>query len=216
MLSGGDAAGSFFYVLEDPIRILFADDDPILREFAVVHLSTQAAKVDVAEDGIKALDVLNETDCDILLLDLEMPRLDGFEVLKQLRSSEKYRRLPIIVVTGREDVAAIDRAFAEGASAFTVKPINWRLLSYQIRFVHRSAEAEAELRIARAGARAEVTRAMAAVRRLATEGATFLRQALTRSPELRPAAEAFADAVDHAALVGEAVAEAPAAQSHAA
>jgi DNA-binding response OmpR family regulator len=195
MLSRSDDAGSFFYVLEDPIQILFADDDPILREFAVVHLSTQTARIDVAEDGVVALETLEAKPCDILLLDLEMPRLDGFEVLKRLRASERYKRLPVIVVTGREDVAAIDRAFAAGASSFIVKPINWRLLSYQIRFVHRAAEAEASLLKARARAREDVAEANATMHKVASEGARFLGQALGRAPELRPAAQAFADAL---------------------
>src|SRR5262249_55491825 len=58
---------------------------------------------------------------------------------------EATRRLPVIVITGREDVVAIDRAFEKGASSFIVKPINWRLLNYQIRFVDRAHRAERQL-----------------------------------------------------------------------
>jgi signal transduction histidine kinase len=74
-----------------------------------------------------------------------MPRLDGFQVLDALRADEATKRLPVIVITGREDVVAIDRAFARGASSFIVKPINWRLLNYQIRFVDRAHRAERQL-----------------------------------------------------------------------
>jgi signal transduction histidine kinase len=80
-----------------------------------------------------------------VLLDLEMPRLDGFGVLEALRADPATSRLPVIVITGREDVVAIDRAFAKGASSFIVKPINWRLLNYQIRFVNRAHRAERQL-----------------------------------------------------------------------
>jgi DNA-binding response OmpR family regulator len=203
MSSRSDDAGSFFYVLEDPVRILFADDDPILREFAVVHLSTQTARIDTAEDGAVALECLETNPCDVLLLDLEMPRVDGFEVLKQLRASERFCRLPVIVVTGREDVAAIDRAYAAGASSFIVKPINWRLLSYQIRFIHRNARAEANLLEARSRARADACVARATLRRLASEGLNFLTRALRQSPELRPAAQVYAAALEAASGADE-------------
>ena len=180
--------GSFFYVLQDAALILFVDDDPIMREFAVVHLSTDKAKVMLAGDGVEALDSVATTPPDIVLLDLEMPRLDGFEVLARLRASPKTRELPVIVVTGREDVAAIDRAFEAGATSFLVKPINWRLLSYQIRYVMRAGQGEAVL-----PAEAPETAALrSGVLRLAREGAEFVRRAMEGSPELRHTALSYA------------------------
>ena len=136
----------FFYVLDEEARILFVDDDPILREFAQVNLASAAAEVDVAADGIEALDMLSRRRYDLLLVDLEMPRMDGFELLARLRADPATAHLPIIVETGREDVDAIDRAFRAGATAFVTKPMNWRLLSYQLRFTLRAARAEAALR----------------------------------------------------------------------
>ncbi len=136
----------FFYVLDEEARILFVDDDPILREFAQVNLASAAAEVDVADDGIEALDMLSRRRYDLLLVDLEMPRMDGFELLARLRADPETAHLPVIVETGREDVDAIDRAFRAGATAFVTKPMNWRLLSYQLRFTLRAARAEAALR----------------------------------------------------------------------
>jgi DNA-binding response OmpR family regulator len=136
----------FFYVVEDDVRILFVDDDPILREFAQVNLATPTAKVDVAPDGRAALDVIGMWRYDLLLVDLEMPVMDGYELLERLRSDPATEHLPVIVETGREDVDAIDRAYRAGATAFVTKPLNWRMLSYQIRFVLRAARAEAALR----------------------------------------------------------------------
>ena len=138
----------FFHVLQDELRVLFVDDDPILREFALVHLSTDKAEVRAAGDGDEALALLADWPTDIVLLDLEMPRLDGFEMLRQLGENEHLRDLPVIVVTGREDIAAIDRAYAAGATSFVSKPLNWRLLSYQIRYVRRACEAEQTARAA--------------------------------------------------------------------
>ncbi|RYE64786.1 MAG: response regulator [Oxalobacteraceae bacterium] len=136
----------FFYVLDEPARILFIDDDPILREFARVNLASDQVQIDVAEDGLAALDALERQNYDILLVDLEMPRLDGFGLLSKLRTDARWQHLPVVVESGREDVDAIDRAFQAGATSFVVKPLNWRLLSYQLRFVLRNSRASDALR----------------------------------------------------------------------
>jgi len=143
---GVQSMSGFFYVVDDDVRILFVDDDPILREFAQVNLATATAKVDVASDGQAALDALGVWRYDLLLVDLEMPVLDGYELLERVRADPATAHLPVIVETGREDVDAIDRAYRAGATAFVTKPLNWRLLSYQIRFTLRAARAEAALR----------------------------------------------------------------------
>jgi CheY-like chemotaxis protein len=163
----------FFHVLQDELRVLFVDDDPILREFALVHLTTDKAEVKAVGDGDEALALLADWPADILLLDLEMPRVDGFEVLSRLGEAGRLRELPVIVVTGREDIAAIDRAYAAGATSFVSKPLNWRLLSYQIRYVRRAYEAEQASRTAvRAADRrlADLARHTAQLLALATDG----------------------------------------------
>jgi len=200
-----DDAGPFFYVLSESMRILFVDDDPILREFAAVNLATEHASVETAADGALALAAIEAQAPDLVLLDLEMPTVDGFAVLKALRASPIHQGLPVIVVTGREDVDAVDRAFAAGATSFVVKPLNWRLLSHQLRYVHRMATNERLLSESR---EATATQLM----RLASHGAHFIAQALTRDPSLRPQAVRFAQAAD-AALKRE---ETPAGQAEAA
>jgi CheY-like chemotaxis protein len=148
MPTSSESQQPFFHVLQDELRVLFVDDDPILREFALVHLSTDKAEVKAVGDGDEALALLADWPADIVLLDLEMPRLDGFEVLRRLGEAGRLRDLPVIVVTGREDIAAIDRAYAAGATSFVSKPLNWRLLSYQIRYVRRAYETERASRAA--------------------------------------------------------------------
>lgn len=182
-------AGAFFYVAHSASRILFVDDDPILREFAQVHLTTESAEVETACDGDGALEALARFDPDIVLLDLEMPQMDGFEVLSRMRSQRAYAHTPVIVVTGREDVAAIDRAYEAGATAFVSKPINWRLLNYQIRYVHRSHQEELRLVEAEAQARE-------ALDALSAAGARFLAQALELNPDLRVAGAPYLAALE--------------------
>jgi len=130
---------SGYFVDFDAARILIADDDPILREFACVHLATPSVEVEVAEDGIVALERLRAGGIDLALIDLEMPRMDGFELIRVMRADEQLRHLPVVVVTGREDIVAVDRAYAAGATSFVTKPLNWRVLSHQLAYVLKSA-----------------------------------------------------------------------------
>src|SRR5262245_52336091 len=134
------------FVLDEPTRVLVADDDPILLEFAVVHLSAPTAVIETAPDGATALSMLKGSHFDIALLDIAMPGLDGFAVLEKIRADADLRHMPIIMLTGHEDIASIDRAYGLGASSFTTKPVNWRLLSYHIRYVLRTSRIERELR----------------------------------------------------------------------
>lgn len=191
MASVAQTAETFFHVLDEKIRILFVDDDPILREFAQVNLTSDEAEVRVAQDGDEAWRLLHDEPFDLMLLDLEMPRVDGFEMLQSLRATPRLARLPVVVVTGREDVEAIDRAFIEGATSFVVKPINWRLLSYQIRYVHQANRTETSLIDARAQTRERLATAADALRRLAQSSAHFVSEAVKAEPSLRGAAEAY-------------------------
>ena len=191
--------GEFFYVIDDRLTIIYADDDPILREFAQVHLASETVELLTAADGRELITLLASTRPDIILLDLEMPHMDGFEVLNHLAADEDLCRIPVIVVTGREDVAAIDRAYKAGATSFVVKPMNWRQLSYQIRYVHRTAENEAQLLKHQRRAVRERDSAMAGLNAIAREGSQFLSAALSTAPALRPAAAQFAASL-HSAL----------------
>jgi DNA-binding response OmpR family regulator len=131
------------YVFDEPTRILVVDDDPILREFASVYLSTPDAVVETVADGNSALDRLLKDQFDLVLVDIEMPEVDGFEVVQRVRRHESLRHLPVVMLTGREDIASIDRAYNLGATSFVTKPVNWRELSYQLRYVIRASRMEA-------------------------------------------------------------------------
>jgi DNA-binding response OmpR family regulator len=192
MSSSSSAGSGFFYVLDERMRLLFADDDPILREFAKVHLATESAAVSVAGDGEEAWAQLRAEPFDIVLVDLEMPRLDGFGLVKRMRANPRTADLPVIVCTGREDIAAIDRAFECGATGFVTKPINWRLLSYQVRFVMRSQRTETSLELARAGVGEEQARTGSLARTMLKESAELLAMAMTGSEAMRQAAKRYA------------------------
>jgi len=142
-------SGLWSYVLDQPTRLLIVDDDPILREFASVYLSTPTAIVETAANGEIALQLLRNGQFDIALLDIEMPVLDGFGLLEAIRADPKLRHLPVMMLTWHEDIACIDRAHVLGANAFVTKPVNWRLLSYHIRYVLRACRIEGDLGLER-------------------------------------------------------------------
>jgi DNA-binding response OmpR family regulator len=133
-----DTQQNWWYVFDEQTRILVVDDDPILREFASVYLTTPMSTVALAPDASTALDLLAREQFDIALIDIDMPGMDGFELVECIRGQDKLRNLPIVMVTGREDIVSIDRAYAVGATSFATKPVNWRQLSHQLRYVIRA------------------------------------------------------------------------------
>src|SRR5215470_15466322 len=133
-----DTTQNSWYVFDEPTRILVVDDDPILREFASVYLTTPMSTVALAPDASTALDLLAREQFDIALVDIDMPGMNGFELIECVRGQDKLRNLPIVMVTGREDITSIDRAYAVGATSFVTKPVNWRQLSHQLRYVIRA------------------------------------------------------------------------------
>jgi signal transduction histidine kinase len=142
------------FVKTDFARVLVVDDDPILREFAISHLTSPSMEVCVAEDGLIAMEALRKGDFDVALVDLDMPNLNGFELMEAMGRDPRLMDVPVVVITGRDDMEAIDLAFAAGATSFVVKPINWRLITHQLAYVLRNSRSEAAIRQARAAAEA--------------------------------------------------------------
>ena len=132
-----------------PAKILLVDDDPIMRELASAKLAEAGHDVITAEDGAAALDRMDGKDIDLVISDLDMPRLNGFELTKKIRNSRFFGETPVIVITGSESRDAVERAFAAGATSFLAKPINWTLFNHSVRFVLRASENQKELRHAR-------------------------------------------------------------------
>ena len=140
------------FVRTDFARVLVVDDDPILREFAISHLTSPSMEVCVAEDGLIAMEALRKCDFDVALVDLDMPNMNGFELMEALGRDPRLMGVPVVVITGRDDMEAIDLAFAAGATSFVVKPINWRLITHQLAYVLRNSRSEAAIRQARTAA----------------------------------------------------------------
>ena len=124
-----------------PARLLIIDDDPLLRGMAANTLRHAGFDVSEAQDGIDGLELVRQTPFDLLLLDVMMPRLDGYEVCKHVRQSPRGERLPILMLTGLHDSGSIEQAYEAGATDFISKPINWTLLSHRVRYSLRAGQA---------------------------------------------------------------------------
>ncbi len=124
---------------EDKPLVLVADDDATHRRVLQEVLETAGFQVAVAENGEVALDLYTATQPDAVLLDVEMPEIDGFEVCKRIRAQETLRETPIFIITGREDEQAVERAYSVGATDFLNKPIGLTVLPHRIRYVLRTS-----------------------------------------------------------------------------
>ena len=97
-----------------------------------------------ANDGQLALDKYFETQPHAILLDLNMPRKNGLEVCKTIREDIAGRHIPILMITGADDVDSINASYSAGATDFLSKPINWHLLGYKVQYALKNADAEEE------------------------------------------------------------------------
>jgi signal transduction histidine kinase len=132
------------------LLVLIADDDETQRALTGMALESAGFAVVAAESGARVVDLFAELDPDALLLDVMMPGIDGFEACRLVRAGANGAHCPIIMVTGLDDTASIDRAYEVGATDFITKPINWTVLGYRVRYVLRAAGLEAEAATAHA------------------------------------------------------------------
>lgn len=130
--------------------VLVVDDDITARLLARRSLEKAGYIVAEAEDGLEALGIFEETRPDLVLLDVEMPNLDGYQTCIRLRALPNGKTVPVLMVTGLEDVASIERAYEAGATDFAHKPINWTILGHRVRYMLRTSELVDELANSRA------------------------------------------------------------------
>lgn len=114
-----------------PLRILVVDDEPPIRRFLRTSLGTQGYQVLEAEDGQGALDMIGRNHVDVLVLDLGLPDIDGFEVIRRLE--QKGSTVPIIVLSSRDDEAGKVQALDLGADDYVTKPFGVEELLARIR-----------------------------------------------------------------------------------
>ena len=131
---------------EMPGSILVVDDDPVVRSLMRATLKTDGFTVFEAADGEEGCRLYEEQRPDLLLVDLVMPRMDGYELCRILRSRPESAYVPIVVATSLDDVPSIARAYDAGATDFIPKPVNWLVLNHRIRYILRASRAFEEIR----------------------------------------------------------------------
>jgi len=122
-------------------RILVVDDDAGGRRLTRATLHKAGFTVVEAPDGEKALAAFQAEPPDLVLMDVSMPVMDGFTACAELRRLPGGSRVPVVMMTGLDDVASIDRAFEVGATDFITKPINWTILAHRVRYMLRASAA---------------------------------------------------------------------------
>jgi two-component system chemotaxis response regulator CheY len=103
-------------------KILVVDDSESIREILKSLLLEESYLVEIAEDGLKALEKLKTNNFDLILTDLHMPNLDGIGFIEEARKLEQYKRVPILFLTTETQQDAKDKAKEAGATGWIIKP----------------------------------------------------------------------------------------------
>jgi len=122
-------------------HVLVVDDDAGGRRLTRATLTKAGFTVSEAGDGLAALDAMRAALPDLVLLDVSMPVMDGFTACAELRRLPGGDRVPVVMMTGLDDTASIERAFEVGATDFITKPINWAVLPHRVRYMMRASAA---------------------------------------------------------------------------
>ena len=125
-------------------RALVIDDDAATRLTACAVLEKLGVQPVEAACGEQGLERLAQRDIDLILLDVEMPGLDGFETCNAIRRAVDVH-VPVVMMTGRDDIASVQRAFEVGATDFVMKPVNWLVLEQRLGYVLRASATSREL-----------------------------------------------------------------------
>lgn len=125
--------------------VLIAEDDKNIRRLMEIKLTADGYRCVTAENGLVALDKINETHIDIMLIDAMMPVMNGYEMLKTLR--ESGINIPAIMVTARSSLSDKEEGFLAGVDDYMVKPIEFSELSLRMKAVMRRAKIVSERKI---------------------------------------------------------------------
>ena len=121
--------------------VLTVDDDPAMRLMVAESLGQAGIEVVEAGSGQEAIERTRLQPPDAVLMDVRMPGMDGFEACAAIRAIPSCHLVPVVMVTGLDDMESIERAYDMGATDFITKPINWPLLPHRVRHILRANEA---------------------------------------------------------------------------
>ena len=116
----------------DQGSVLVVDDNEVNRDLLARRLQRQGHAVTVAEDGVQALQLMRSEPFDLVLLDIMMPLMNGYQVLENLKADENLRHIPVIMISAVDDIDSIVRCIELGAEDYLSKPFNPVLLKARI------------------------------------------------------------------------------------
>jgi CheY-like chemotaxis protein len=116
-------------------RVLIVDDDAFSRTAVAKKVQQLRATTLEADDGMKAFALLRREQIDLAIIDLEMPVMNGLELLGCIRGAPRLKHLPVLVLTAAEDRVSLERALQCGATSLMIKPLNWAAFSSHIEHI---------------------------------------------------------------------------------
>ena len=131
--------------IDSPL-VLVIDDDPMVRLLASESLTTKGFRVIEADNAEEGLATLEAERPDLVMLDVVMPGMDGFTACSRLRVRPHGQHIPVLMMTGLDDVTSIQHAYQVGATDFVTKPLNFTLLEFRLRYMLRAKAMGDELR----------------------------------------------------------------------
>ena len=128
---------------------LIVDDDPTMRLMLESVLAKAGLRTVAFGDAESALAVFESLAPDLVLLDIGLPDIDGCALCSMLRALPGGRDTPVMMLTGRDDAASVERSYHAGATDFIAKPINWEILIHRVGYIRRAANAFADVATSR-------------------------------------------------------------------
>ena len=114
-------------------KVLIVDDEEVIRKFLRIHLAKLGYEVKEAADGEQAIEELGKNDFDLLICDILMPKKDGWEVIKKVKSNSKTKHMPVIVLTGKNEDSDMFKGYDLGANYYITKPFTKAQLLYGLK-----------------------------------------------------------------------------------
>jgi DNA-binding response OmpR family regulator len=120
-------------------RILIVDDEEVIRKFLRIHLTKLGYEVTEAEDGEKAIEKIGGEKFDLIICDVMMPNKNGWEVVKEVKSTPDLSNIPIILLTAKNDEVDMFKGYELGANYYMTKPFTKDQLLYGLKLMFEEA-----------------------------------------------------------------------------
>ena len=119
-------------------RILVIDDSPLVRNLHSVMLKSAGFQTEDAENGFDALEKAMKSDFDLMIVDINMPKMDGFAFCKEIRNNEKYKDVPLLIVSTESEAEDKMKGFKAGANLYLIKPVKPEVLIENVNLLLQS------------------------------------------------------------------------------